>query len=81
MSPARATDERMSAEAFDALGKLARLPQGEANRAARLVLVGGLSREEAARSAGVSRDRVRVTLWRYAKLRALAKIAAQSGSV
>jgi len=73
----RAHDEHMSAEQFAALAKLARLsPKGEGNRAARAVLVEGLSRAEAAAQIGVSRETLNVTLWRYRKLRELAKQAA-----
>jgi len=77
----RAVDERMSAEAFDALMKLARLsPKGEGNRAAKLVLVDGMSREEAVAAANSTDSALCNALWRYRKLREFAKIAAQSGN-
>jgi len=78
----RATDERMSAEAFDALAKLSGLHQnGAGYRAARLVLVDGIERAEAARAVGVTRDTLKATLWRYAKRRELARQAAQSVNI
>jgi len=72
----RPHDERMSAEQFDALVKLARLsPRGKGNLAARAVLVDGECRAEAASRASIPAKTLNMTLWRYRKLRELVKQA------
>jgi len=73
----QSNDAPMSAEAFAALVKLARLSsQGKGNFAARLVLVDRQTRTEAARRASIPAKTLNMTLWRYRKLRELVKQAA-----
>jgi len=77
MSRQRATDERMSAEAFDALAKLCGLSRGgRGTMAIRAVIVDGLGREEAARAHGIGTDTIRGLLMRQRRRLALARQAA-----
>lgn len=56
----------MTGEQYDALVKLMRgTAESNANRAARLVLVDGLSQAEAMRKTGASRSTVHLTVKRY----------------
>jgi len=73
----RAHDERMSAEAFDAFARLCALSRkGRGFVAARLVLVEGMERAEAARASAIPEATLRVTLSRYRRLRELARVVA-----
>jgi len=73
----RATDERMSAEAFDALAKLCGLSRrGRGTLAIRAVLVEGVTREEAAREHGIGTGTIRGLLMRQRKRLQLVKQAA-----
>lgn len=57
----------MTSEQYDTLVKLMRGdPESPANRAARRVLVDGLSQAEAGRETGASRSTVHLTVKRYA---------------
>jgi len=73
----RAHDERMSAEAFDALAKLSSLSRGgRGTRAVRAVIVDGVGREDAARAHGIKPQTMRVLLMQQRRRLALAKQAA-----
>jgi len=77
MSRPRATDERMSAEAFDALAKLCGLSrEGRGTMAIRAVVVDGLSRAEAARVHGIKSQTMRVLMMQQRRRLALARQAA-----
>jgi len=74
----RAIDERMSAEAFEALARLSGLRRGGAGYAAiRAVVVDGVAREEAARASGIEEGALRSFLSRHRARVALARIASE----